>query len=431
MEPAERRGHESGVTVTGEVSLATVASRACRLLGSATAPLFVTGAVLTGHGPGRWFLLVLAVLLGLAAFLKVDPAILDRPAYFLQITAFGCTIVALWSWLAPDTPLLLAANVAVAVMHAAMTNRRPYAEIGIAALAVTYVLAQFAVGVRGDALWQVVGAAATDIPVGMLLLGIRVAVERTMTSALAEGEASARRQALVQSERQEAERTRAEQAAAELAARAEIQQVVSTRASRLAATAEEINTRTAAVAASIEQIKVGLDGVSRTAAATDTATASARGQAAETMNVMADLVSTSDRIGTASDVIKAIAEQTNLLALNATIESARAGTAGRGFAVVASEVKELARQSGENVSSISATVADVRAHVDRAVAEVTGIGRAMDTIAEHNSALATAIDEQLAAVREIVGIMQATSADVAGMAGTVADLERVSARRQR
>ena len=166
--------------------------------------------------------------------------------------------------------------------------------------------------------------------------------------------------------------------------------------------------------------------MSRTAVATGTATASARGQAAETMTVMANLVSTSDRIGKASEVIKAIADQTNLLALNATIESARAGAAGKGFAVVAAEVKELARQSGENVASISETVADVRSHVDRAVTEVTGIGRAMDTIAGHNSALSAAIEQQLAAVKDIVGIMQATSADMASVAENVADLDRVS-----
>ena len=61
-----------------------------------------------------------------------------------------------------------------------------------------------------------------------------------------------------------------------------------------------------------------------------------------------------------------------------------------------------------------------------AVTEVTGIGRAMDTIAGHNSALSAAIEQQLAAVKDIVGIMQATSADMASVAENVADLDRVS-----
>jgi len=322
--------------------------------------------------------------------------------------------------------VLLAVNVVAGVMYMAMAMERPYSQIAIGTNAVSYVVAQAAFGARGDELWQVLGVAAANILVGGLLLGIRVTTERAMGDSLAERAVAAQQQALVQREREEAERARAEQAAAELATRAEIQQIVATRASRLAATAEDVNTRTAAVADALEEIKIGLDDVSRTAVATGTATASARGQAAETMTVMANLVSTSDRIGKASEVIKAIADQTNLLALNATIESARAGAAGKGFAVVAAEVKELARQSGENVASISETVADVRSHVDRAVTEVTGIGRAMDTIAGHNSALSAAIEQQLAAVKDIVGIMQATSADMASVAENVADLDRVS-----
>jgi predicted nucleic acid-binding Zn-ribbon protein len=407
------------------VSLALVAMRMCRMLGGATAPLFLVGAILA-PGAGRWVLLVLSVTMVLGALAPVDARLIRKPFFAVQTIILAAAVIVLWSWLAPQTPMLLAVNVAAGVMYMAMAMQRPYAQVAIGANVVTYVGAQVAFGARGDELWQVLGVAGGNVLVGTLLLGIRVVAERTMGAALAERAASAHEQALVQRDREHAERARAEQDAAELAARAELQQVVATRASRLAATAEDVNTRTAAVADALEEIKIGLDDVSRTAVATDTATASARGQAAETMTVMANLVSTSDRIGKASEVIKAIADQTNLLALNATIESARAGAAGKGFAVVAAEVKELARQSGENVSSISETVADVRSHVDRAVTEVTGIGQAMDTIAGHNSALAAAIEQQLAAVKDIVGIMQATSADMASMAENVADLDRVS-----
>jgi len=408
-----------------QVSLALVATRMCRLLGGATAPLFVIAAFLT-HGAGRWVLLALTVLLVLGALVKVDERAIRRPIYSVHTMFLSAVVIVLWSWLAPQATVLLAVNVVAGVMYMAMAMERPYSQIAIGTNAVSYVVAQAAFGARGDELWQVLGVAAANILVGGLLLGIRVTTERAMGDSLAERAVAAQQQALVQREREEAERARAEQAAAELATRAEIQQIVATRASRLAATAEDVNTRTAAVADALEEIKIGLDDVSRTAVATGTATASARGQAAETMTVMANLVSTSDRIGKASEVIKAIADQTNLLALNATIESARAGAAGKGFAVVAAEVKELARQSGENVASISETVADVRSHVDRAVTEVTGIGRAMDTIAGHNSALSAAIEQQLAAVKDIVGIMQATSADMASVAENVADLDRVS-----
>jgi methyl-accepting chemotaxis protein len=190
--------------------------------------------------------------------------------------------------------------------------------------------------------------------------------------------------------------------------------------------ADEVNTRTQAAAVASEQIKASLDELSRTAVATDTATVQARHQASQAMSVMSGLATASDEIGRASDVIRALAEQTNLLALNATIESARAGEAGRGFAVVATEVKELARQSGESVGSISDTVADVRSQVDQAVAEVSSIDATMGDIAGHNSALAAALEEQLAAVASIVEAVHATSADIASMTADVADLERIA-----
>ncbi|HDR4440883.1 methyl-accepting chemotaxis protein [Bacillus thuringiensis serovar brasilensis] len=80
----------------------------------------------------------------------------------------------------------------------------------------------------------------------------------------------------------------------------------------------------------------------------------------ETSKVIERLVTRTQHIDKALDVIANIAEQTNLLALNAAIEAARAGENGKGFAVVAAEVRELAEQSKQAASEINDLIKSIQ-----------------------------------------------------------------------
>ena len=112
------------------------------------------------------------------------------------------------------------------------------------------------------------------------------------------------------------------------------------------------------------------------------------------------------------EIIQNIAGQINLLALNATIESARAGEAGKGFAVVATEVKNLANQVASAIGQISGEIANVQAVSGDVVTRLKGISDGVGSVQESVTVVASSIEEQAAASREITGNMQNASSAV-------------------
>jgi methyl-accepting chemotaxis protein len=109
------------------------------------------------------------------------------------------------------------------------------------------------------------------------------------------------------------------------------------------------------------------------------------------------------------ELIRGIAGQVNLLALNATIEAARAGDAGKGFTVVASEVKNLAGQTAAATENISREIAEMQ-NVSASVASTVGEAvRSADLVSQYVTMVASALEQQSVATREISSSAQNAS----------------------
>ncbi|MCK6418736.1 MAG: methyl-accepting chemotaxis protein [Alphaproteobacteria bacterium] len=198
------------------------------------------------------------------------------------------------------------------------------------------------------------------------------------------------------------------------------------RASVVATAANEASSNVQTVAAATEELNSSVEEIGRQVHRASEIAADAAREAVDTNASMQSLAQHAEEIGTVVTMINEIAEQTNLLALNATIEAARAGDAGKGFAVVASEVKNLAAQTAQATQDISTKIASIQTATQGAVNAIGRIKDVIDNINQIQSTIATAVEEQSAATREIARNVGEASAGTGEVTSNIVEVTNAS-----
>ena len=183
----------------------------------------------------------------------------------------------------------------------------------------------------------------------------------------------------------------------------------SQRAAAAAAASEESSASVSTVAAATEELASSVAEIGRQVTHSSTVAQGAVAKASQTTEMVGGLAAAAEKIGDVLRLIDAIASQTNLLALNATIEAARAGEAGRGFAVVAAEVKELASQTAKATEEIAGQVTAIQSATGDCVSAIGSISQTIRDISGIATTIATAVEQQGSATREIARSVQRTA----------------------
>jgi len=222
------------------------------------------------------------------------------------------------------------------------------------------------------------------------------------------------------------------QAATEITSAAEALSATADQTGRQAAAvtsaAANASSNVQTVAAASEELSASVEEISRQVAQAAGIADQAAKETRSTDLTVQGLAEAAQRIGEVVQLINSIAGQTNLLALNATIEAARAGEAGKGFAVVASEVKSLATQTGKATDDIAAQVAAIQAATNSAVEAIKGVAHIIGQVNEISTSIASAVEEQGAATREITRNTQQAARGTQDAAENIAGVSQAAAK---
>jgi len=163
----------------------------------------------------------------------------------------------------------------------------------------------------------------------------------------------------------------------------------------------EIKNSMNTVSVSGQQLYASINEISQQMHKTTTINNHAIEEASKMKTYSEDLAEAARQVTGIIGLINTIASKTTLLAMNATIEATRAGEFGKGFAVVANEVKDLAGQTVSATKKINELIGAIQSSSKNTLTMVAQINKTIDELNQISGVVASAVEEQSAATRDI------------------------------
>ena len=199
------------------------------------------------------------------------------------------------------------------------------------------------------------------------------------------------------------------------------------RSAAVTTAAQDASENVRLVATSTDEMATSISEIARQVTISQEMAMHAVARAADADVSVRALVAGAQRIGDVVGLIHKIARETDLLALNATIEAARAGEAGRGFSVVAAEVKQLAVATGRATEEVKRQVGQIQKTMELAAGVIEEIRQAIQRMDGNTAHIASAVEEQTAAVRLITASAKRAANNTEGVTTNILDVRSGSA----
>ncbi len=182
----------------------------------------------------------------------------------------------------------------------------------------------------------------------------------------------------------------------------------------------DVRENTLALTAAIDKMGGAMNQIHQITAQASNISAEAVTKLTTANQQISQLEQTSQQVVRIVSTIEHIADNCKMLALNAGIEAVRVGEAGKGFIVVANEVKNLSKQTSDEVAVVSEhiqSMVDATNHTRKAAQSVS---QTIQTLSKNNQTIAQEVSRHLDQTQQIMRTSQLNAGSLSTVTERVA-----------